>query len=52
MLAAEGGEDVAERARELLRPPDASTPLGKRLISLMQSEPGLVVARGRLARLL
>lgn len=52
VLAAEDGEDVAERARELLRPPDATTPLGRRLISLMQGDPALVVAQGRLAKLL
>jgi hypothetical protein len=53
VLAAEDGdENVAERARELLRPPDASTPLGRRLISLMQTDPALVVAQGRVARLL
>jgi hypothetical protein len=53
VLAAEDGEeDVAARARELLRPPDSSTPLGRRLISLMQSDPALVMAQGRVARLL
>jgi len=52
VLAAEDGEDVTERARELLRPPDASTPLGRRLISLMQSDPALVIAQGRLVKLL
>lgn len=53
VLAAEDGEEgVADRARELLRPPDASTPLGRRLISLMQGDPQVVLAQGRLAKLL
>jgi hypothetical protein len=53
VLAAEDGEeDVAERARELLRPPDTSTPLGRRLVSLMQADPAVVVAQGRVVRLL
>jgi hypothetical protein len=53
VLAAEDEEDdVADRARELLRPPDTSTALGRRLVSLMQSDPALVVAQGRLAKLL
>jgi hypothetical protein len=52
VLAAEDGEDVSERARELLRPPDSSTPLGRRLIALMQTDPALVLAQGRVARLL
>jgi hypothetical protein len=53
VLAAEDGEeDVAERARELLRPPDASTPLGRRLISLLQADPAVVMAQGRVTKLL
>ncbi len=52
VLAAEDGEDVTERARELLRPPDTSTALGRRLVSLMQSDPALVLAQGRLVKLL
>jgi hypothetical protein len=53
VLAAEDGEEgIADRARELLRPPDASTPLGRRLISLMQGDPQLVLAQGRLVKLL
>jgi hypothetical protein len=53
VLAAEDGEeDVAERARELLRPPDTSTALGRRLVSLMQADPAVVMAQGRVVRLL
>ncbi|MFL5955101.1 MAG: hypothetical protein ACJ76I_13450 [Gaiellaceae bacterium] len=52
VLAADDGEDVSDRARELLRPPDSSTPFGRRLIALMQTDPTLVLAQGRVAKLL
>ena len=52
LAAGDGEEDVVERARELLRPPDISTPLGRRLVSLMQSDPAVVMAQGRVAKLL
>jgi hypothetical protein len=44
--------DVAAEARELLLPPKADTPFGRRYLSLMQREPGLVVEHRAVARLL
>jgi hypothetical protein len=43
-------DDVVERARELLKPPQASTPFGRRYLSLMQREPALVMAHSALAK--
>ena len=43
-------DDVIERARELLKPPQASTPFGRRYLSLMQREPALVMAHSALAK--
>lgn len=50
----EDGEqiDVAARVRELLLPPKAETPFGRRYLSLMQREPALVIAHSALAKLL
>ena len=45
------GDAVAE-ARELLLPPKADTPFGRRYLSLMQREPGLVVEHRAVTRLL
>jgi hypothetical protein len=45
-------EELTQRTRELLLPPQASTPFGRRYLSLMQREPALVMAHSRLARLL
>jgi hypothetical protein len=42
--------DVTERARELLKPPQQSTPFGRRYLSLMQREPALVMAHSALAK--
>jgi hypothetical protein len=44
--------DVFEQARELLLPPKGETPFGRRYLSLMQREPGLVVEHRAVARLL
>jgi hypothetical protein len=44
--------DVVEDARELLLPPKASTPFGRRYLSLMQREPMLVVEHRNVTRLL
>ena len=44
--------DVEEEARELLLPPKSETPFGRRYLSLMQREPGLVVEHRAVARLL
>ena len=49
---AEHEGDVAEAARELLLPPKAETPFGRRYLSLMQREPGLVVEHRAVTRLL
>ena len=45
-------EELFERARELLLPPKAGTPFGRRYLSLMQKEPELVLAHGGVAKLL
>ena len=42
--------DVVEEARELLLPPKAETPFGRRYLSLMQREPGLVVEHRSVTR--
>jgi hypothetical protein len=55
ILAADDPEhegDVAEEARELLKPPKSSTPFGRRYLSLMQREPALVVEHRKVTRLL
>jgi hypothetical protein len=44
--------ELADRARELLLPPKADTPFGRRYLSLMQREPALVMAHSAIARLL
>jgi len=44
--------DVQADARELLLPPKADTPFGRRYLSLMQREPGLVVEHRNVTRLL
>jgi hypothetical protein len=44
--------DLAADARELLLPPKAETPFGRRYLSLMQREPGLVVDHRTVTRLL
>jgi RNase P/RNase MRP subunit p29 len=45
-------EELRARTKELLVPPKQKTPFGRRYLSLMQREPGLVVAHGELTRLL
>lgn len=45
-------EELLERARELLLPPKADTPFGRRYVSLMQRAPHLVLAHADVARLL
>jgi hypothetical protein len=45
-------EELFERARELLLPPKAETPLGRRYLSLMQRESELVVVHADVAKLL
>jgi hypothetical protein len=44
--------DVVSDARELLKPPKADTPFGRRYLSLMQREPALVVEHRNVTRLL
>jgi hypothetical protein len=57
ILALEEDEDerppeaeLLERARELLAPPKEKTPFGRRYLSLMQREPGLVLAHGEVVK--
>jgi hypothetical protein len=45
-------EELLDRARELLLPPKADTPFGRRYVSLMQREPELVLAHAAVAKLL
>ena len=45
-------EELLDRARELLLPPKADTPFGRRYVSLMQKEPELVLAHAGVAKLL
>jgi hypothetical protein len=45
-------EELFDRARELLLPPKADTPFGRRYLSLMQTEPELVVTHAGVAKLL
>ena len=44
--------DVLADARELLKPPKGDTPFGRRYLSLMQREPGLVVQHRNVTKLL
>ena len=44
--------DLQEDARDLLVPPKADTPFGRRYLSLMQREPHLVVEHRAVTRLL
>jgi hypothetical protein len=44
--------DLAAEARDLLKPPKADTPFGRRYLSLMQRDPGLVVQHRTVTRLL
>jgi hypothetical protein len=41
-------EELLERTRQLLAPPKQKEPFGRRYLSLMQREPGLVLAHGEL----
>jgi hypothetical protein len=43
-------EALTRRAQELLKPPQQSTPFGRRYLSLMQREPALVIAHSALAK--
>jgi len=45
-------EELFERARELLLPPKADTPFGRRYVSLLQKEPELVIAHAAVVKLL
>jgi hypothetical protein len=45
-------EELLERARDLLLPPKADTPFGRRYVSLMQKDPELVIAHAGVAKLL
>jgi hypothetical protein len=45
-------EELLERARDLLLPPKEGTSFGRRYLSLMQSEPALVMAHAAVAKLL
>ncbi len=51
-LDGEEADDVGARARELLKPPQAGTPFGRRYLTLMQRSPELVVAHRAVTRLL
>jgi hypothetical protein len=53
-LDEEDADDAAltSRTKELLRPPQQSTPFGRRYLSLMQRSPALVMAHSALAKLL
>jgi hypothetical protein len=42
--------ELLDRARELLAPPKEKTPFGRRYLSLMQREPGLVLAHGEVVK--
>jgi len=44
--------DLVADARALLKPPKEKTPFGRRYLSLMQREPGLVVEHQKVTRLL
>ena len=44
--------DVVAEAKELLKPPKPDTPFGRRYLSLLQREPGLVVEHRAVTRLL
>jgi hypothetical protein len=44
--------DLRKEARDLLVPPKANTPFGRRYLSLMQREPHLVVEHRNVTRLL
>jgi hypothetical protein len=45
-------EELLERTRELLLPPKADTPFGRRYVSLLQKDPDLVIAHAGVAKLL
>jgi hypothetical protein len=45
-------DTIVDRTRALLRPPEQSTPFGRRYLSLMQREPELVIRHSALLRLL
>jgi hypothetical protein len=45
-------DELIDRVRDLLLPPKADTPFGRRYLSLMQREPDLVLAHAAVARLL
>jgi hypothetical protein len=45
-------EELLERSRALLLPPQEGTPFGRRYLSLMQKEPALVLAHSAVAKLL
>jgi hypothetical protein len=45
-------DEMLDRARDLLLPPKADTPFGRRYVSLMQRAPDLVLAHAVVAKLL
>jgi hypothetical protein len=45
-------EELLDRARDLLLPPKADTPFGRRYVSLIQRESELVLAHAAVAKLL
>ena len=45
-------DELIDRVRDLLLPPKADAPFGRRYLSLMQREPDLVLAHAAVARLL
>jgi hypothetical protein len=44
--------DLLDQARELVLPPKDDTPFGRRYLSLMQLDPGLVMAHSEAAKML
>ena len=44
--------ELLDQARELVLPPKDDTPFGRRYLSLMQTDPALVLAHGEVARVL
>jgi hypothetical protein len=45
-------DELVERTRELLLPPQQKTPFGRRYLSLMQRDPALVLAHAEVTKLL
>lgn len=48
----EAQQELVDRARALIAPPDAETPFGTRYLNALQREPGVGVAHGQVVQLL